>query len=1083
MAMNKRTILRIGFFSAVTLTLCAVVLCLAITPLINTEQVKGRLTKALQNETGITVRFNQLAFILSPLPSLRIIDISAQLDPKNKISIDKALVELSPLQLLKFKTAVRRITLQSPELILNKTVSKKNKFTAPPRWAASVQTAFDRLFDLPLADRNQLDIIITHARSSYFATMDARIRIAARTKALNIEAQVSGLQLETDRIPNLESALKGRIKNIETPNLSLECRHDKNTLFAGNLKITSLRAHLESPKDNPIITKKVHLKFAMSKKRVTACLSPLKLVYPKGRVGINLSLSPGQEASSLEFTGEQIDIRQARQVCLPLLKGFETSEILFDILRSGTAQKVTVGFKSEGIDQLFNTKNIFISGCSDSTTVKIPHVPVIVDNASGRAEMKDGILQIHPESGHVGQTIVTGGDLDINLIHQHTVPFSGRFPLKLDLAELPAALISMLPGTSLAREMSKISDLTGSSEAILELENTNSHKDLGVKVIAKNIHAIGKYRPIPLPIQINGGSFLLDNRKVVLRNMSGAIGNSKISKLNAEIDTRGLVPMHIKNMAANIILEQALPLVERYPGVPQKLGPMKNTSGIMIIKALDVKGPMFSPNLWQAHMTGQVDKGSVVFNNNTNGISDLFFQFKAAPSTITLADIACTVKDLTWLEKNISAQYNQSITLPLTLTQGQFVKQPDGCLFQGQLLTTSGTKVLCKADGPTINKISLSQLKIKDGERTDADVTFYKNPEMPKINFAGKLDKTTLENLLYTDSYLYRQLREVAGAKRFTISTDQTNNITITADTLNLAPLLPAKEPPVSTAPPRPLFKQEHIFLNVNTLDYDQREYQRVQAKATMNQSVTDIDITHATLCDLDLSGRITINHAGDNSGVLTRIFFNTDQAKEVSLSLGCLTGSQSVIEGRYTLVGELSGVGQSLTQAKFKQNGHLNFKAQSGRIFKATLLSRVLSVVNILGETDIQQQGFGFKTFTANADIKDSVVHIKNAVIDADNMAIIAEGWADPLNDALDITLLVAPFKTIDTIIKYIPIVNTILNGRLVSFPIRAYGKISDPTVVPLHPSAVGKGLLNLLGDLVKTPGRLIEGIKDNEK
>jgi hypothetical protein len=48
---------------------------------------------------------------------------------------------------------------------------------------------------------------------------------------------------------------------------------------------------------------------------------------------------------------------------------------------------------------------------------------------------------------------------------------------------------------------------------------------------------------------------------------------------------------------------------------------------------------------------------------------------------------------------------------------------------------------------------------------------------------------------------------------------------------------------------------------------------------------------------------------------------------------------------------------------------------------------------------------------------------------------------------------------------------------------PARAYGKISDPTVIPLHPSAVGKGLLNLLEDLIKTPGRLIDGIKENEK
>ena len=84
-------------------------------------------------------------------------------------------------------------------------------------------------------------------------------------------------------------------------------------------------------------------------------------------------------------------------------------------------------------------------------------------------------------------------DLDINLIHHHDVPFSGQFPLKVDLGELPAALISLLPDTTLAREMSKISALTGRADAVLELNKTQAHKDLDVKVTAKNIQANGSY--------------------------------------------------------------------------------------------------------------------------------------------------------------------------------------------------------------------------------------------------------------------------------------------------------------------------------------------------------------------------------------------------------------------------------------------------------------------------------------------------------------------------------------------------------------------------------------------------------------
>nr|WP_319493542.1 AsmA-like C-terminal domain-containing protein [uncultured Desulfobacter sp.] len=1086
MTLNKKRGLRIALLFAVTVIACAVALCLAVTPVLNTEQVKTRLTQILQDQTGLNVRFDQLSVTFTPLPGVSITDISAQIDPHTQVSINKALVELAPVQLLKFKTAVRRITLQSPELTGTIAVTGGHHTTVTPNLTAFLRNGLDRLFDLPFTDPEHLDINITNARSDFFGAMDCRVQMTPRTRAMTLTAQVSELDLKTKRISQLDAVLKGRITDLKIPHLSLVCRHDENTRLAGSVTITSLGAYLQAPNESPIDAKNFNLEFNLSKEKITAHLAPLELVYPKGEVGIDVSLSLGQPSSSLVFTGKQIDIGQARQVCLPLLDGLETSEILFDILRAGKAQNVTVGFKSNHICDLFKTKALFIEGSSDSATVKIPEVPVIVHNAAGRAEMKDGVLSIHPEGGHVGNINITGGDLDINLNHHHTVPFSGEFPLKVDLSELPATLSSLLPDTALAREMSKISNLSGRADAVLELNYTQAHKDLDVKVTAKNLQAEGTYQRLPLPIHITGGTFLFDKGAVSLKDISGAIGKSTISNLNAGIDTRGTVPMHIKSMAADIVLAQTATLGDLFPEVRKKFSLVQNISGTMEIEDLSVEGPMFSPDLWQGHITGQMNNAAVIFQNNAKGISDLFcnviYDFSPTAETITLSDIKSTLTALSWLEKAISPDYLQSIILPLTLTQTQFVKLPDDCLFQGQLITTSGAKVSFTADGPALDTMSPSKVQIVDGELTHADVTFNKQPDMPRMDFSGKLDKATLEKMFYPDSYLHKKLQAVTGDTPFIVSTDSPNSISITADTLNIDPLLTAQQNDTS-ADTRPLVKQKQIFLNIDTLGYGQRVYQQVKAKVTVNHPVMDIDISHALFCNLDLSGQITIDHAGDKPKVSTHILLNADQEKDVALSIGCLTGSESVIEGSYTLGGELSGVAQTLSQVEYKQNGHLEFKAQSGRIFKATLLSRLLSMLNILGDTDLQQQGFGFKTFTAEAEVKDSVVHINKAFIDADNMAIIAEGWADPLNDALDITLLVAPFKTIDTIIKYIPIVNTILNGRLVSLPARAYGKISDPTVIPLHPSAVGKGLLNLLGDLIKTPGRLIDEIKDDKK
>ena len=193
--MNRTRILRIAVFFSITVTACAMALFFAITPLINTDQVKAYLTTVLQDKTGIDVRFNQLTFIFTPLPGICITDISTQIDQRNQVTINKARVELDRAQLLKLNTVVRRITLESPELIRNKTVAGKNKFTAPPDLAALIQNGFDRLLDLPFADTDPLKIIVTNARSNYFNTMDCRVLITGRTRSVNIKAQISGLRL------------------------------------------------------------------------------------------------------------------------------------------------------------------------------------------------------------------------------------------------------------------------------------------------------------------------------------------------------------------------------------------------------------------------------------------------------------------------------------------------------------------------------------------------------------------------------------------------------------------------------------------------------------------------------------------------------------------------------------------------------------------------------------------------------------------------------------------------------------------------------------------------------------------------
>jgi hypothetical protein len=75
-----------------------------------------------------------------------------------------------------------------------------------------------------------------------------------------------------------------------------------------------------------------------------------------------------------------------------------------------------------------------------------------------------------------------------------------------------------------------------------------------------------------------------------------------------------------------------------------------------------------------------------------------------------------------------------------------------------------------------------------------------------------------------------------------------------------------------------------------------------------------------------------------------------------------------------------------------------------------------------------------------------------------------------------MDLTFLVAPLKTVDRLLGWVPMVSHVLGGTLVSFPVRASGDLRDPAIVPLHPSAVGAGVLGILKNIITLPVTLID-------
>ena len=130
-----------------------------------------------------------------------------------------------------------------------------------------------------------------------------------------------------------------------------------------------------------------------------------------------------------------------------------------------------------------------------------------------------------------------------------------------------------------------------------------------------------------------------------------------------------------------------------------------------------------------------------------------------------------------------------------------------------------------------------------------------------------------------------------------------------------------------------------------------------------------------------------------------------------------------------------------------------------------------------------MSKEAFPYKSIMIKADIRDGQCVLSEAVIDSASIEIIGEGHIDFMDKTMNLTLLVAPLRTIDWFIKKIPIVRGILQGTLFAIPVKVKGDWDDPAVTALAPSAIGSRLKGIVKRFFQVPFKLINGTKEKEQ
>ncbi|MCP3944922.1 MAG: hypothetical protein GY710_26065 [Desulfobacteraceae bacterium] len=1072
--MARRAIKKTLVYSTALIVFLILVSPFVLDKIVNYPFVKHKISSLIEQKTGVKIDQDRIDFKFLPKPGIRFKKIKLSFGKILQVDIGSVNININFLKLLTGKLVASKIFVESPYIRYTPPQNVKNSTESSQGFHFKLpEEQIQRLFTLFPNGQDKIELIVDNIQSEYFESMNGSVFVSNTDKTLIFNSTIRGLNVQKKQFAKNSFLEKIDIDAVNCNEINMVLKLNKAGVLSGNLQAKAPQVLTKQIHDKPLAGDLLDFNFQFSNQYVSILIKPITLSYPLGKVGVNFTDDKKAKKTVLTFTGDDIDISQARRVCLSLIGSNRVVKELFDILRGGTAKKVTVGFSDNNLGTLFAGKNLFLTGSAENNLVKIPKTPLIAKKVYGDAVLKNGILHIKVKKGQVSTTIVKDGWLDINLLHHKDIPFDGEFNLHSDLSTLPRVLISLLPDTLLSKELARVKEVSGQADAFLKLGKKTMQK-LSVQVKAQNLSLKGSYDLIGLPITITKGVFLYENDKVILKDFTGSLENSLVQNLNLEIDFSQSPHFNISAGQGKISLDEIIPWLKSYDQITDMLSPVKNINGTILIDGIKLAGPIFTPDKWKFDIKGSGENVNLIFAQNKKEIEELFASFHLTDQMTKIQGLKGQIQDLSWLTPAIKKENLASIRLPLKISEASFETAKNTALFQGKLVFVSGPQLFFNLAGKSIKELFPKLLILKDKELSDATVILNKDTSKPLLNFKGLLNTQTLEKLLVKGSFLDKLIVSFTAGIPIKVFTDTDSNLHINTDKINLNSFLAIddrKKKPKGQV----LFDQKTLYLKTQQLTYKKMHFSNIDTQIDFNKDKTKIKLLNADLCDLSATGMAQLTHSPQGNQVTTDFYIQSLGKDPMAKMLSCLLEKTHVIDGPYSFSCTVTGQAPSDMILK-SQNGSLTLNATNGRIYKWTFLSRLLSVFNILHFTDITKEGIGYKTIVIEADIKDSIIYLKKAVIDADNMALIFSGWIDPLNNKLDITCLLAPFKTIDTIIKYIPVLNTMLRGRLASFPAKVTGSITDPLIIPLHPSAVGKGLINMLEDILKTPVRLFE-------
>ena len=871
---------------------------------------------------------------------------------------------------------------------------------------------------------------------------------------------------------------------------------------------------------------------------VEVSLSGLGLDAPRIALSGKLSVDRTSRNADLSLLGREADVRSVRTAALALAGDLPAVRDLFSVIEAGRVPFVSIEGHGRTPADLGRLGNLRIRGEIREGELHVPRPDLRLQGVSGEAVVEKGILTGSNASARLGRSRGTEGELTLGLVGKDR-PFRMRARVAADLSELPPLLENLVPDGPFREELSLLREVEGSADGVLTLGNATGPVRTRVDVTSFALSCRYLRVPFPLTLrggtfhydegEIRGEDLAGTAGGSSFSGVGGRVrlpGTPYLESLsgNARIDAAGIFPW--------------LSSFERVRKAFEGIGYVRGTIAVSLARmegpAADPEGwrfdasggsedlrAAFLDSTWTASgkFEGTADglrsvEGSARGNAGPEAVRRISGLLRIPPGLRPRAPLVLSGSSFSWkqgggtsfrgdfdfsggpaasvdLRKDRDTLKIRKLDLRDGASHASLSLEPRGGAL---LLEFSGT-----VRGETLDKVLADNAWCCGSLEGDFRARIVPG-DLGRSTAAGRLEgrniavpwKRTVPLTLVSVSLTagghgVRVHPSVfaLGGHGFTVKGDlvpsgdlwliDTDVSSDEVDWDRLKDLFAEVREGPGTGRLYDLPVRGKIRLRAPSLTYGGRRWAPFHAEISLAPSRIDIRVLDAALCGISFPGSLSVTPRD-----LSIAFRPARKGGDFSQTISCLGEKEVGITGSFDLEGEFTGGGGGEALAG-SLDGKVALTAKKGRVDRMTLLAKVFALLNVTeifrGKIpDLVKQGFPYETANLKGNVRGGKLFLTEAAIEGPSLEIFGHGDVDLVSGRANLELLVAPFRTVDSIIRVIPLLRYVMGGTLVSIPVKVSGNIADPDVTPFSPTAVGSDILGLIGRTLKVPVRILQ-------